>query len=141
MKEVLLLILATILWGIWGVADKYAATRAHPFTVQWMYSLPYILFIPIWFYLSRRVVDSNQTNNIEALGWAVLASIASMMAMLLLFFALQSRPASFVVALTSAYPIITLLIGVLTGTETLSVQKAIGILFIVAGVIFIQSSN
>lgn len=34
MSPILLLILATILWGIWGIADKLALEQAHPFSVQ-----------------------------------------------------------------------------------------------------------
>lgn len=140
MRDTLFLLLATLLWGLWGVADKYALTRAHPFTVQWMYSLPYIFFIPVWLYLSYRL-SADHTLKVDpvALGWALLASMASISAMLLLFFVLQHRPASLAVAFTAAYPLVTLAIGVLAGQETLSWPKVIGIALIVAGVIVVQS--
>jgi hypothetical protein len=47
MRDNILLIGATILWGIWGIAIKFAVSRSSPFTAQWMFSILYILFIPI----------------------------------------------------------------------------------------------
>lgn len=137
MKANALLLLATILWGIWGIADKYAVSRAHPYTIQWMYSIPYIIFIPIWYFLSKKVETGNSFD-IQAFGWAVIACICSMGAMLLLFFALRSKPASVAVAMTSAYPLVTLALALVMRTEHLTFPKVIGLLFIILGVIILQ---
>lgn len=140
MKTNALLFLATVLWGIWGIADKYALSRAHPFTVQWMYSIPYILFLPFWYFLSKKAA-AGPTFDLQALGWSVLACICSVTAMALMFFAMRSQSASTAVALTSAYPLVTLLLAVVVRTEQLTVPKITGMLLIVAGVIVLQFNN
>ena len=106
MRDNILLLLATVLWGIWGFAIKLAVDRAHPFAVQWMYALPNIVFIPIWYFLARNAVPSAASGasagvDLPALGWASLAAICAIGAMLLMFFALQSKPATLAVAMTS----------------------------------------
>jgi transporter family protein len=137
MNSSLLLIVATILWGVWGLADKYAVAHAHPFTIQWMYSLPYIILLPLWYFLSKRSAPSAPFD-LHALGWSLLACLCSTAAMLLLFFALRDKPASAAVAMTSAYPLVTLLLAVLTRSEEWTLPKLIGCLLIIAGVVTLQ---
>lgn len=137
MTSVLLLILATLLWGIWGIADKFAVENAHPFTVQWMYAIPYVVALPIWYWLGRNArPEANHSQT--AFVWAIVASIASMLALLLLLLALQQKPASLAVAFTSAYPLVTLIIAALLGQEEITLTKVAGILFILAGLVILQ---
>lgn len=132
MSPILLLIIATILWGIWGIADKLALAHAHPFTVQWMYAIPFAVVIPLFFWLGARVQPENNTNA-SAFLWAIVASLASISALLLMLFAMRSQPASLTVAVTSAYPLVTLFIAVLLRMESFSPQKFLGVLLIMGG--------
>jgi bacterial/archaeal transporter family protein len=134
----LLLLFTAVLWGIWGWADKNAVTRAHPYTVQWMYSLPYVLFLPLWYAMGSRTVPASNLDT-GALFWAVTASLSSIFAMILLLFALRTKPASIAIAVTSAYPMVTLILSVLSGDESFSLAKVIGILLVFAGVLLLQS--
>ncbi len=148
MRDNIFLLLATVLWGIWGFALKLAVDRAHPFTVQWMYALPNIVFIPVWYWLAHNAssaaasvgTGSSAANAIDlpALGWAGLAAVCSVGALLLMFFALQSKPATVAVAMTSAYPIITLALALVTHTEIFNLKHLAGIILIIAGVIVLQ---
>jgi drug/metabolite transporter (DMT)-like permease len=137
MKANLALLAATLLWGLWGLADKKAVELAHPYTVQWMYALPYILALPLWYWLGARA-GATTNHDTSALMWAVVASSASILATVLLFFALQSRPASFVGAATSAYPVVTMVLAVMSGSEDFNVGRLVGILFIMVGVVLVQ---
>jgi bacterial/archaeal transporter family protein len=136
MRSNLLLIAAMILWGVWGFGDKNAVLRAHPYTVQWMYSLPYLIFIPLWYWLGSRIAPATNLDG-RAFLWAALASLASMAALLLLLFALQQRPASIAVAITSAYPVVTLILSVWSGAESFSLPKLVGIAFVLVGVVIL----
>ncbi len=137
MRDNLFLLLATILWGIWGFAIKLAVERAHPFAVQWMYAVPNLLFIPLWYWMARRAAP-DAAIDLPALGWAALAAVCAISAMLLMFFALQSKPATLAVAMTSAYPIVTLALALVTRTETFNIRHLLGIVLIIAGVIILQ---
>jgi drug/metabolite transporter (DMT)-like permease len=76
--------------------------------------------------------------DLPALGWAFLASLCSLEALLLMYFALQSKPASMAVAMTSAYPVVTLLLAIFTHAETFNLKNVLGIVLIVAGVMVMQ---
>ncbi len=126
-----------LFWGVWGFADKNAVFHAHPFTVQWMYSLPYVLSMPLWYWLGQKLSPATNHSG-AAFAWAVLASIASMLAFLLLLFALEQKPASIAVAITSAYPVITLILCAVRGLENFSPSKFIGVALIGVGIIVLQ---
>ena len=140
MRDNVLLLLATVLWGIWGFAIKLAVDRVHPFAVQWMYALPNIIFIPIWYFLARKAAPdpASAVVDLPALGWASLAAVCAVGAMLLMFFALQSKPATLAVAMTSAYPIVTLALALVRRAEVFNIRHVIGIVLIIAGVIILQ---
>lgn len=137
MSTILLLILATLLWGVWGIADKLALNHAHPYTIQWMYAIPYFLTLPAWYWLGSRV-QPESNHSLPALGWAVFAGGASMLALVLLLLAMQSQPASLVVAFTSAYPFVTLFLAVLLRMEKITFTQVIGMALILAGLIVLQ---
>jgi bacterial/archaeal transporter family protein len=137
MTATILLLISTLLWGFWGIADKFAVTRAHPFSVQFYYSIPYLVLIPLWYFLSRRAEIQGPVDP-QAVFWAMAASVSSILAVLLFIFALRDKPASIAVAITSIYPIVTLALALLTKSEALSFTKVLGILLITAGVMITQ---
>jgi bacterial/archaeal transporter family protein len=137
MTATILLLISTLLWGFWGIADKFAVERAHPYSVQFYYSIPYLIFIPLWYFLSRRAEVQGAVDP-QAIGWAMAASTSSILAVLLFVFALRDKPASIAVAITSIYPIVTMALALITKSETLSFPKVFGILLIVVGVIITQ---
>jgi drug/metabolite transporter (DMT)-like permease len=140
MSANLLLFLSTVLWGFWGFANKNAVAYAHPFTVQWMYAIPNVVLIPVFIYFGNRMSPNAGFDRI-AMFWSLAAGLASIAATVLLFFVLENKPASLVVAATSAYPLITLALAILAGSEKLDLQRLVGIFVIIAGVILVQTSK
>jgi drug/metabolite transporter (DMT)-like permease len=138
MTAKLSLVFAALLWGLWGIGEKLAVARVHPYTVQWMYSVPYILLLPLWFMLARRAAPQQEAMDWTAFAWASGACVASLVAMLLMIFAMRTEPASVSVAITSAYPVVTLLLGVLMGEETINAKRLIGLGLTISGVIVLQ---
>jgi bacterial/archaeal transporter family protein len=140
MGAIILLIIATVLWGFWGFSEKNAVLRAHPYTVQWMYSIPYVLSIPIWYWLGLKAAPEANFS-LPALSWALAAGLASIGALVLLLFAMQTKPASLAVAITAAYPVVTMLLAVISGAESFSLPRLIGIMLVIAGIIVILNSH
>lgn len=136
MAKVLLLVSA-VLWGIWGVGEKLAVSRAHPYTVQWMYSVPFVVLVPIWYLMSRRAVPEAPFDPI-AFGYATGACLASAVAMLLMVFAMRTESASLAVTITSAYPVVTLAIAAALGLETPSLMRLVGVVVVVVGLVILQ---
>ena len=131
---------ATVLWGVWGVAEKEAVNRANPFMVQFLAMLHYVATAPLWYWLSARN-GASQLPDQRTILWGVTGGAAATLALLLLLLALQTRPASSSVAVTAAYPLVTLLLAVWMGTESLTATKLIGIVLVIAGVLVAQSSH
>ncbi|MGF1503852.1 MAG: EamA family transporter [Anaerolineae bacterium] len=125
--------LATILWGVWAFAQKSAVARAHPFTVQWMYALPYLVLIPVWVYLSRQEAPGVPFDPV-AFGWAFGAGVAAVSALGLFMIALRTTDSSLAAAVTGAYPVVTLILASLAGQETFTLQKLAGIAVVVIGI-------
>jgi drug/metabolite transporter (DMT)-like permease len=135
MREIILLLVATCLWGIWGITNKYAVDRAHPYIVQWMYSIPIALSIPLFYWLGARATPvPNQTPE-TAFWWAVGSGVAATLAFVLMLFALQHVAPSIATAVTAAYPVVTLAIGVVLRIEDFSLQKAFGLGLVIVGLI------
>jgi drug/metabolite transporter (DMT)-like permease len=135
MKDIILLIIATILWGIWGITNKYAIDRAHPFVVQWMYSIPIVLSIPLFYWLGTRTAPIVNQDHTTAIWWAFGSSVAATLAFVLMLFALQNTAPSIATAITAAYPAITFILGVVLRIEEFSLQKVIGLGLIFIGLI------
>lgn len=140
MHPYLAILLATLAWGVWGFAHKNAVTRAHPYTVQWMYSIPYALAIPLWYWFSMRVEGSGVAVAARPWLWSTMGSMASISAVFLVLVAMRTTSASVAVALTSAYPLITLLLGALNGSERVTTVKVLGIVFIALGVMLLRET-
>jgi transporter family protein len=133
----LLLIISTLLWGIWGFANGRAVTNAHPLTVQWMYYVPSALLIPLFYFFGARFAPETNMDG-SAFRYAIISGFAAAGAALLFFFALRDTSASIAVAVTAAYPVVTLAIGVLAREETLDLRKIAGIAIIILGVVVLQ---
>jgi drug/metabolite transporter (DMT)-like permease len=135
MRDILLLIIATILWGIWGITNKYAVDRAHPYTVQWMYSIPIALSIPLFYWLGTRAAPVANQDHSTAFWWAVGSSISATLAFLLMLFALQNTAPSIATAITAAYPAITFMLGVMLRIEQFNLQTLLGLALVILGLI------
>ncbi len=133
----LLLIVSTVLWGVWGFANGRAVGSAHPLTVQWMYYIPSALLIPVFYILGARLAPETNLDG-SALRYALVAGFAAAGAALLFFFALRDTSASVAVAVTAAYPVVVLALGVLARDETLDLRKVAGIAIIIVGVVVVQ---
>lgn len=139
MTTLFLLLAATVLWGFWGYADKNALHYAHPFTVFWMYCLPYAVLIPVWYWLGN-TTEPETNHHPQAFKWAIAASLASLTAFVLILLALKGQPASLVIGFTAAYPMVTTFFVVMAGMEQMSWQKLVGIGLVLVGLVVLQTS-
>lgn len=126
------IVLATVLWGLWGFACKEAQRRVNVWSVQWMSLMPPFLGIPLgWAFLRTQVLP--QGISPIAMLWSLTAGAASLAGSVLLLLSMQTRPATVAIAATAAYPLVTLLLTAATGVEALRVSHAIGAVLVVSG--------
>ena len=125
--------LATVCWGIWGFALKKAIQHMPPLAAYIVFGSMGIILVPVYATMARRW---NIPLKFPPIGsaWIVLAAIAVGIGTVSLLYAMREREASTVVALTGAYPIVTLGLSVLLLGEALTVSKMGGVAAIGLGV-------
>lgn len=134
------IVLATLLYGVWAITDKEAVARAHPFAVQWMYHLPFVVTLPLFWWLGARAEPVAGASR-AAMPWAIAAGSCGLLATVFVVFALREMSASAVTTITSFYPAVTLVIAVMLRQEVFTATKALGVALVVAGVIVISRAE
>jgi transporter family protein len=126
-------LVAVLGWGLWGAfaaeTEKHGGSAV---TVTAGVALvEALMFIPAW----PRLAEG-------ASWWTLATGLAGGAAYLAMFMALKGGgPGPAVIGVTSTYPIVTLLIGVLVTGETLTFQQMLGIVVAVAGVVLISTGG
>ena len=93
--------------------------------------------LPLWLFLAREhVPDMKPTTS--TMVWTLVTCLLTVLATLLYNTAMKSENPSAVIAVTSAYPMVTLLLLVLLGMETFSWTQGAGCLLIIIGVALVQ---
>jgi transporter family protein len=123
-------LLALVLWGLWGVFSKIAATHLP----SWA-----IFLVEIWVYLVVGgliwgLLRTPVTWTVPVAAAAVAAGLSGGFALFFFLKALSTGPAAVVVPLTSLYPVITVLLGITFLQEDLSLRHLLGILMAAAAV-------
>ena len=128
---------ALIAWGFWGFASFQAVQRTHPLTVQWIVALPYFVMAPIWYAWSRRAGGPAIPDRTTFI-WGILSCMASLLGSYMYSYALKSEKPALVVSISSAYPLVTVALLVMTGSDHLRWQQVVALAFIIIGVTILQ---
>ena len=137
MTGILAMLGAMFFWGIWGYSSHFAVARAHPFTVQMIFSLPQVILLPFWFMMSHKY-DVSGRPGVYTIVWTLISCLASLTAVFMYNTAMKIERASLVVGVTSAYPLVTIALLILTGVEAFRWTHVLGAVLIVSGVICLQ---
>jgi uncharacterized membrane protein len=132
----LMIVIAVVGWGLWGVCDKIALRSMHPSMVQSVNVLVGVAALPFYFLLYKRS-GMGLDVGLQGLVWAVGGAALTWLASLACVYALRHNPASTISGYTCAYPVITLLAGNCFLGESFSLPRAIGVLLIVTGAWFL----
>jgi len=135
-----LIILCNLLWGAWGIFDKKALEKSNQKDVL---LILYCMFLPE--FIVTAILTSIYLPNWHIVPelwlWSGLASVSSTVAMIGYTMALSRAEASFVLGITSGYPLVMQLIANLMLGEPLLPNRLLGSLLIGAGVVAIGQSN
>ncbi|MGB9024150.1 MAG: DMT family transporter [Candidatus Bathyarchaeia archaeon] len=132
-------LLAFALWGFWGLTSKMAINAIGPGNILGFYVISSAI-VPIaytWFRRVRPVQsrDSNPSWNAWALGATALA--LNVCGVFAFSFALNAGSASLVVPISSAYPLVTVILAVALLHEKLDRLHVIAFVFVIIGLIVI----
>ncbi len=132
-RSIVYSLIATGLWGIWGISAKLAADRAGHWPSLLIYSS--VSFIIVLFLF---ISNGSTLKNVSTPGilMAVLAGISGGLAVASFQKALSTGPLSSSISLTALYPVIPVLYGVILLGEEITTAKGIGMcLAIAAGIL------
>jgi bacterial/archaeal transporter family protein len=127
-------IVYVFLVGLFGIAAKYGLRQVTWQGLVGMTTVAYVIVFAIVaaFGLPFRAADA--TSSARDWSMAVVASLIAPLTIVLFFLAVSRGPVTKIVPLTSVYPLVTVLVGALVLSESVSWQTGAGALLIVGGV-------
>jgi len=125
------LLLATIIvFGFSAFFRKLAVDKMHPYTMQIVSAIVYMSLIPVWFSLSPKPVDLNETGSFYAVITTVLHVCGAVMFGLLLR---ESNSTGSLAVMVSVSPAITALLSVIFLQEKFEMRHIIATILTLAG--------
>ncbi|MBZ0187632.1 MAG: DMT family transporter [Candidatus Obscuribacterales bacterium] len=128
-----------VCWGAWGITDKLALDAAPPLVVLICLNL-FAVPASICIYLALCAFEPGWMLNGEVMLWTGLATASYFVAMILYLIAMDMTEASFILGITSAYPIILQFLSTIFLHEPLVPVRLFASLLVVIGIIFISRS-
>lgn len=140
-KLILLVITATLLWGVWGIFDKKAIDAGGPMIAFFLHSVyEVVALIPLAFIvLKKHKQYLNQGwklwTPVACSGLCINIGSASYM------FALSMATASYVIVITGCYPMIMYLLALLVLKEKCNYVRLLGIVLVTVGGIITHTTE
>ena len=141
MKAAALALFVASIWGITPIFEKLSLVRASPFTVitlRFMFTTTCIIVVSL---ATGRYREISSVDG-KTLLWIVLAGfLGGIVGLFIYFVALKQDLTSRIIPIAATFPLFTALYAFIFLHETLSIQRIIGIVLIVLGLIFVNWSN
>jgi uncharacterized membrane protein len=136
---IICLVLATFFWGLTGIFDKRAILIGHPFELALAQALCDLVFIVgLFVYHFKTEGLSLKLTNVQTWKFCTLSALLWIIGNYCYYFAFAVGSASYVIAITSAYPLVMYLFALLLLKETMNRQRLFGIALVTIGTILVQ---
>ncbi len=137
MGNSIFIILATLLWGLWGFLNKFAQLRICAPQIAIMGALSSVITLPIY---SLIIKSTNQTFKWDwlAIIIATLAGVIVALASMFYTFALKNNNIATVSGFTTTYPLITLALSMMFLNEKVSFNQIVGLICMLIGTFFLS---
>jgi bacterial/archaeal transporter family protein len=132
----LLVLVATLAWGFWGIFDKKAVATASPPVVLLISTLAQAV-VALVAIVALRMTGQPIDWKSETLVWGGLSGLAIAGGMIAYLYALAQRDASWVLGITAGYPAIMVVVAVLWLGESVSLLRLAGIGIVMLGIYLI----
>ncbi|PWU02970.1 MAG: hypothetical protein C5B53_01015 [Candidatus Melainabacteria bacterium] len=133
------LVLATFFWGLTGIFDKRAILIGHPFEVALAQGIcDLVLIVGLFCYHFKTEGINLRLTNAQTWKFCSLSALAWLIGNYCYYFAFAVGSASYVIAITSAYPLVMYLFALLLLKESMNRQRLFGIALVTLGTILVQ---
>ncbi len=132
-------LLAFALWGFWGLASKMVINEIGPGNILGFYviSSTIVPIAYIWFRRARPVQSRNSKPSWKAWVLGATALASNVCGVFAFSFALNAGSASLVVPISSAYPLVTVILAVALLHEKLDRFHIVALIFVIIGLVVI----
>jgi transporter family protein len=133
--------MVVVLWGLWGLALKYASLN-----LEWQYVYvasalgAFLAYATVTLALTLTGKLSH-VSDYRSLGIALLGGLMGALGGLMLIIALRLAEASIVVPLTSIYPAVTVALSIALLGESATARKIAGVILAIIAVILLSTSD
>jgi len=134
-------VMVVVLWGLWGLALKYASLN-----LEWQYVYvasalgAFLVYATITLALTL-TGKLGHVSDYKSLGIALLGGLMGALGGLMLIIALRLAEASIVVPLTSIYPAVTVALSIALLGESATARKIAGVILAIIAVILLSTSD
>jgi transporter family protein len=135
----LLCMVAVISWGLWGSLARLAGEQVNQQVVIFYTILAQNIVLLIYLLMTGQL--ARLQGNPTGITLASISGVLSGVGLVCFYLALKSGKSSIVIPLTSIYPIVTVLFGLVVLHEQLSFTKILGIALAIAAVVLISTGE
>jgi bacterial/archaeal transporter family protein len=115
--------LTVVAWGVWGVFSKLASTYARPRQTLLFQVLGVMAFGLVVLTMERFHIEWTP----QGFAWSAAAGFVNFVGFLFFFAAVEKGKVSTVIAMSSLYPVVTIVLSVLFLQEKISAREGLGI--------------
>ena len=137
MDTKILVLIATVLWGVWAFCARKAVSYIPPLSSSIVACATSLITVPGYMILAR-LGNIPVSYNVEGVSWALAGAITSSVGSVALLYALKNGGELNVVALTAAYPAITFLLGIAFLGDKMTVPGIVGLVLVSAGAVLLS---
>jgi bacterial/archaeal transporter family protein len=117
--------LTLLAWGVWGFFSKLASSHARPRQTLLFQAAGVMAFGFLVLLLERFRIEWSP----QGFGWSAAAGFVNFMGFLAFFAAVEKGKVSTVIAMSSLYPVITIVLSMVFLHERISSREGLGIAF------------
>ena len=138
MKATALALFVASIWGITPILEKLSLVKGSPFTVMTVRFIFTATFVAIISLISGKYKDIGNLDG-KTLLWTCLAGLlGGIVGLFIYFVALKQDLTTRTVPITATFPLFTALYAFIFLHESLSIQRIMGIVLIVLGLILVN---
>ena len=134
MLAIILIIATVLLWGVAPILDKIALVNSDAWVAVIVRSWVVCVLATVFMFITGRTRTVFNTD-LKTIGlFSASGIMMGFLAMLTFYYVLKLQPASKIIPLTSVYPLVAAVLGVIFLKEAFTIERFIGVGLIVAGV-------
>ncbi len=138
--NIALLVITMLLWGTTPLMEKVGLREVDPLIGVFLRSAAVVIVLAIVFFFSGRYGELTRVSPKNIALFTGSGIMAGLVAMWTYFYVLKYGMVSQIVPITASYPLVTALLAFLVLGESFSIQRVVGIIMTVTGIILVKQS-